>query len=1259
MNNMKKGKSLLKRIAVAVLALSLVLVPAPVKGAEKASTKGDEGLVSLIAHLQENREKDLDAFAFRSKKSSKKNTLLKYALKQNENSMPSSFDLRNVDTDGDGIPDTNYVTPVKNQGDFGSCWGFAANAAAETSILGSGLADGKYTSEAVTGSALQVLDLSEKHTMYFLGRPITDENSSQFGEGFHYIDESTSGIIDNGGTPFFATSLFASGAGPVSEYDNEQYEYHGKNKKIEYSGNGTPLYYSVDDDWRIDDDLRFEQDYVLKNSYILPNPAVFMQYDDPDDEDAPDEEDWEWFYMAVDVMKEQLLEGRGLEIGYCADEFINYETWAHYTCFSGYHANHAVTIIGYDDNYPKKNFEHKILNPEWDGEGEEEKYLTFPIPEHDGAWLVKNSWGSELEEFPNYNGNPWGLFEGQDKGVYNEATGEWEYNPVENARQIGYFWLSYEDKSIVKIEALEFERENDEKYYTAQYDFMPVINVNATFEDTEYKTTNIFAVSEFSSDEAVQVTDVACQTVTPGTSTNYQVYKLNKNYKNPTDGELIAEKNVVYKYGGFHKEALDSPVTLKHDDVFSVVVTQVTPDDMYAISTQSAPEFNELFYEECGVPYSGSICIGVVNEGESLLYSAQDNSWYDLCTTFLKYYLINDDNHEYFDIDNFPIKAYLTPYELTAPEVVAPKAKENLVYSGEKQELVEGGSVTGGTMYYALGTNDNDIPAETAFSQSIPTGVDSGNYCVWYKIVSDAEHTDADGGCVTVVINTRKDIVTDNSNVEPEVLQGLIEGEKGNEVEVSLVVKTVSEDSLKISVAKAIEEAITGTFNLSEPGADVSNLCMEYLDLSIVKKVDGVQGNVADAGKVLEVSFNIDTTGKYDPFIIVREHEGEVKVFDRLDSRPEKGSYKDATFFIEGSGENAKLYLYTQYFSVYSLSYSNVQLWKVTFDDGNGNTVTQTVVDGETVYRPSDPMRSGYSFLEWMNNGTYYDFSQPVNSDITLKASWYDDSSYSGGSYSGGSYSGGGYSGGGYSGGSSSGNSNSTGTGTDKEKVTDKNTDEPAKQEDKPVVKEQDSVTPEEKANALLTLNSGIKVYNKGTGVVVKWGKVDNANKYVIYAAYTGKKNKYKKIVSLSGDVGSFKITELYGKPIDKTKTVKVYVGAYRTVDGKSTKLAKSLLAYVAGSKNAKYTNIKDIVLEETKMSLEISESLTVNPQAVLKNKKKSALKNIAEFRFASSDESIATVDKSGNITAVGEGSCIIYVYSQNGYAKKIQVTVE
>ena len=58
-----------------------------------------------------------------------------------ENEIPASFDLRNVDTDGDGVGDRCYVTPVRFQNPFASCWAFAAIAAAETSLLGSVYAD--------------------------------------------------------------------------------------------------------------------------------------------------------------------------------------------------------------------------------------------------------------------------------------------------------------------------------------------------------------------------------------------------------------------------------------------------------------------------------------------------------------------------------------------------------------------------------------------------------------------------------------------------------------------------------------------------------------------------------------------------------------------------------------------------------------------------------------------------------------------------------------------------------------------------------------------------------------------------------------------------------------------------------------------------------------------------------------------------------------------------------------------------------------
>ena len=47
------------------------------------------------------------------------------------------------------------------------------------------------------------------------------------------------------------------------------------------------------------------------------------------------------------------------------------------------------------------------------------------------------------------------------------------------------------------------------------------------------------------------------------------------------------------------------------------------------------------------------------------------------------------------------------------------------------------------------------------------------------------------------------------------------------------------------------------------------------------------------------------------------------------------------------------------------------------------------------------------------------------------------------------------------------------------------------------------------------------------------------------------------------------------------------------------------------------------------------------------------------EFRYASSNSKIATVDKNGVIRGVKKGKCTIYVYARNGYAQKIQVTVK
>lgn len=61
----------------------------------------------------------------------------------------------------------------------------------------------------------------------------------------------------------------------------------------------------------------------------------------------------------------------------------------------------------------------------------------------------------------------------------------------------------------------------------------------------------------------------------------------------------------------------------------------------------------------------------------------------------------------------------------------------------------------------------------------------------------------------------------------------------------------------------------------------------------------------------------------------------------------------------------------------------------VIFNDNNGNTTIVTVVQGQTVTKPQDPLKTGYGFLGWVDtNDAYFDFSTPIMLDITLYAKW-------------------------------------------------------------------------------------------------------------------------------------------------------------------------------------------------------------------------------------------------------------------------------
>lgn len=191
-------------------------------------------------------------------------------------------------------------------------------------------------------------------------------------------------------------------------------------------------------------------------------------------------------------------------------------------------------------------------------------------------------------------------------------------------------------------------------------------------------------------------------------------------------------------------------------------------------------------------------------------------------------------------------------------------------------------------------------------------------------------------------------------------------------------------------------------------------------------------------------------------------------------------------------------------------------------------------------------------------------------------------------------------------------------------------------------------------------MNAGLQVSQKGTKISVKWGKVSKATGYKVYIAYCGKKFVAPVLIEGSKNV-STTISKIDGKTLDLKKNFKVYVVAYTAVNGKDVVLAKTITAHIVGQKNTKYTNPKSLSVSKSSYSLSLGKKVQIKAKTKLVDSKKKSLTDAhaKEFRYASTDKKVATVSSTGVIKAVGKGTCYIYVYARNGYAKKVKVTVK
>ena len=201
-----------------------------------------------------------------------------------------------------------------------------------------------------------------------------------------------------------------------------------------------------------------------------------------------------------------------------------------------------------------------------------------------------------------------------------------------------------------------------------------------------------------------------------------------------------------------------------------------------------------------------------------------------------------------------------------------------------------------------------------------------------------------------------------------------------------------------------------------------------------------------------------------------------------------------------------------------------------------------------------------------------------------------------------------------------------------------------------------------QRAKNTLKMNAKLKATQTGSQINITWGKADGVDGYKVYATNCGKNFNAKYAVQVKGkDNTSLTLKKVNGKAIDLKKSYRIYVEAYKIVDGKTITLGTTIKAHVVGRKNAKYSNVKSISLNKTSYTLKKGKTAKIQGKTILEDKTKKQLTDAhaKTFRFRTSNKNVATVSANGTITAVGKGTCTIYVYAVNGCAKSVKVTVK
>ena len=373
--------------------------------------------------------------------------------------------------------DYNCITSIKDQGSYNTCWAFSALGSGEASMIKQGYA-----------SLSDEPDYSEYQLAYFLYNNKKDP--------LHNLDNDivTNNTIYNflniGGSNI--NSAFAL-AGWVGATDEEVAPY------TMTSGMKS-----------LTNDYAFSKDTVhLQNAYIVANLSSESN---------------------ISLTKKLIMDYGAVATGICftntlcksiSNTLENGDVAYNYN--GSMSSNHAIMIIGWDDNFSKDNFKSGYK------------------PTNDGAWLIKNSWGNDTSSYP-------------------------------------YVWVSYEDICLSKNPAVAYVFEPADNYdYNYQYDGTYGLGYLQAYNPT---IANVFTVS---GGDVESIDAVSFALFQKNIDYSIQIYLNPTDKSNPESGVPMFATPQTGKttYMGYMTIPLKESIIVNKGDTFAVVIKLSSKDFGY------------------------------------------------------------------------------------------------------------------------------------------------------------------------------------------------------------------------------------------------------------------------------------------------------------------------------------------------------------------------------------------------------------------------------------------------------------------------------------------------------------------------------------------------------------------------------------------------------------------------------------------------------------------------------------------------------